>query len=138
MALITEQHSFQQSIGCCNTNFTTGIQSKQFQLRRNHICCHFCISCCSSTATAKNKTTNNLKPICEHIECSEITYYMFLAKKWIFSQFLSATIGPSVARVSAPRTTPSLKMMPTIVVPVFIDFGSLKPFLINISLLNNK
>lgn len=63
---------------------------------------------------------------------------MFLAKKWIFSQFLSATIGPSVALVSAPRTTPSLKMMPTIVVPVFIDFGSLKPFLINISLLNNK
>jgi hypothetical protein len=33
--------------------------------------------------------------------------YMFGAIKWIFSQFLSATIGPSVALVSAPRTTPS-------------------------------
>lgn len=58
----------------------------------------------------------------------EYTYYMFLAKKWIFSQFLSATIGPSVARVSAPRTTPSLKMIPTIVVPVLIAFGGANPF----------
>ena len=27
--------------------------------------------------------------------------------KWIFSQFLSATVEPEVERVSAPRTTPS-------------------------------
>lgn len=77
MALITEQHSFQQCIGCCNTNFTTGIQSKQFQLRRNHVCCHFCISCCSSTATAK-KMTNNLRPICGHIECCELLQLKYL------------------------------------------------------------
>lgn len=44
-----------------------------------------------------------------------------------FSQFLSATIGPSVARVSAPRTTPSLYKHPTIVVPVLVALGGLTP-----------
>lgn len=48
-------------------------------------------------------------------------------------QFLSATIGPSVARVSAPRITPFLKMIPTIVVPVLIVFGARKPPFINAS-----
>jgi hypothetical protein len=37
-----------------------------------------------------------------------------------FSQFLSATMGPSVARVSKPRPTSSLKRQPTMVVPVLI------------------
>jgi len=45
-----------------------------------------------------------------------------------FSQFLSATIGPSVARVSAPRTSPSLKRHPTIVVPVLVALGNGRPF----------
>ena len=40
-----------------------------------------------------------------------------------FSQFLSATIGPSVARVSAPRMIPSLNKHPTMVVPVLVAFG---------------
>jgi len=40
-----------------------------------------------------------------------------------FSQFLSATMSPSVARVSAPRTMPSLKRQPTIVVPVLVALG---------------
>jgi hypothetical protein len=35
-----------------------------------------------------------------------------------FSQFLSHTIVPSVARVSAPSTTPPVKTAPQIVVPV--------------------
>lgn len=52
---------------------------------------------------------------------------MFLARKWIFSQFLSAMMFPDVALVSAPRTTPSLNFIPTIVVPVFVAFGGLKP-----------
>jgi hypothetical protein len=34
---------------------------------------------------------------------------MLGAMKWIFSQFLSATVEPAVDRVSAPRTTPSWK-----------------------------
>jgi hypothetical protein len=33
---------------------------------------------------------------------------MLGAMKWIFSQFLSATVDPDVERVSAPSTTPSL------------------------------
>jgi len=45
-----------------------------------------------------------------------------------FSQFLSATIGPSVARVSAPKTIPSLNKHPTIVVPVLVAFGRGSPF----------
>jgi hypothetical protein len=45
-----------------------------------------------------------------------------------FSQFLSATMGPSVARVSAPSTIPSLKMQPTMVVPVLVALGSTWPF----------
>jgi hypothetical protein len=45
-----------------------------------------------------------------------------------FSQFLSATMGPSVARVSAPRTMPSSKRQPTMVVPVLVAFGSGRPF----------
>lgn len=120
-------------------NLTSRIQSQQFQLRCNRICGHFGIGCCSSTATAikigiELEIVQSLGLII--YDCIHWTYYMFLAKKWIFSQFLSATIGPSVARVSAPRTTPSLKIIPTIVVPVLIAFGSLKPFFISISLLN--
>lgn len=45
-----------------------------------------------------------------------------------FSQFLSATIGPSVALVSAPSTIPSLNRHPTMVVPVLVAFGSGIPF----------
>lgn len=40
-----------------------------------------------------------------------------------FSQFLSATMSPSVARVSAPRMIPSLKRQPTMVVPVLVALG---------------
>src|SRR5258706_9299317 len=45
-----------------------------------------------------------------------------------FSQFLSATIGPLVARVSAPRTMPSWKRQPTMVVPVLVALGTATPF----------
>ena len=45
-------------------------------------------------------------------------YQIFGAMYWIFSQFLSATIVLACARVSTPRITPSLNLMPTMVVPV--------------------
>jgi hypothetical protein len=45
-----------------------------------------------------------------------------------FSQFLSATISPSVALVSAPKTIPSLKRQPTMVVPVLVALGRQRPF----------
>lgn len=44
-----------------------------------------------------------------------------------FSQFLSATIGPVVARVSAPSTIPSLNRQPTMVVPILVAFGRGSP-----------
>jgi hypothetical protein len=44
-------------------------------------------------------------------------------------QFLSDTIVSSVALVSAPRITPSLYNIPTIVVPVFTALGAGKPLL---------
>jgi hypothetical protein len=40
-----------------------------------------------------------------------------------FSQFFSATMGFSVARVSPPRTTSSLKRKPSMVVPVLVATG---------------
>lgn len=51
------------------------------------------------------------------------TYYILGANRWILLQFLSATTFPEVARVSAPKTTPLLKIIPQIVVPVFTAFG---------------
>ena len=60
---------------------------------------------------------------------------MIVSKDWrgklqecTFSQFLSATMGPSVALVSAPRTMPSLKRHPTMVVPVLVALGNGRPF----------
>ena len=41
-------------------------------------------------------------------------------------QFLSATISPPVALVSAPTTTPPLKTAPQMVVPVLVIFGNFK------------
>jgi hypothetical protein len=40
-------------------------------------------------------------------------------------------MGPDVARVSAPRITPSLNFTPTIVVPVDVCLGSEIPFCVN-------
>ncbi|KAH3680006.1 hypothetical protein WICPIJ_008482 [Wickerhamomyces pijperi] len=40
-----------------------------------------------------------------------------------FSQFLSATISPAVALVSAAMTTPLANLTPTIVVPVEVAVG---------------
>ena len=53
-----------------------------------------------------------------------------------FSQFLSATMGPVVARVSAPRTIPSLKRHPTMVVPVLVALGRGSPRVSRNALLN--
>ena len=40
-------------------------------------------------------------------------------------------MGPAVARVSAPRITPSLNFTPTMVVPVDVCRGSATPFCVN-------
>ena len=42
-----------------------------------------------------------------------------------FSQFLSATMLPAVALVSAAKMTASLQINPTMVVPVFVNNGYL-------------
>ena len=55
--------------------------------------------------------------------------YMLGAILCSFLQFLSATMGPPVALVSAPSTTPSLNTTPQMVVPVFTVFGAAKPLL---------
>ena len=49
---------------------------------------------------------------------------MLGANGWIFMQFLSATMLPPVDLVSAPTTTPSLKMAPQMVVPVLVVLGA--------------
>jgi hypothetical protein len=62
------------------------------------------------------------------LSASERACRLHVPRARTFSQFLSATIGPSVARVSAPRTMPSLKRQPTIVVPVLVARGTGMPF----------
>jgi len=46
--------------------------------------------------------------------------------EFTFSQFLSATMGPSVALVSAPNTIPFSYKHPTMVVPVEVALGNPK------------
>jgi hypothetical protein len=81
------------------------------------------ISSCASTAA-----TNVLRYVVD------LTSIIISLHKWLekvcstFSQFLSATIGPPVALVSAPNTMPSLKRQPTMVVPVLVAFGTGIPF----------
>lgn len=54
-------------------------------------------------------------------------HHMFGAIGCNFKQFLSATIVPEVARVSAAKMTPSLNLTPTIVVPVLVKPGGFMP-----------
>ena len=49
------------------------------------------------------------------------------ANRCSFSQFLSATMLPAVARVSAAMTTPPANLQPTIVVPVDVAVGVPNP-----------
>lgn len=63
---------------------------------------------------------------------------MFGAILWIFMQFLLETMSPPVALVSAPKTMPSLKMQPQMVVPVFIIFGAEKPLAARKAFLRNE
>ena len=58
-----------------------------------------------------------------------------------YYRFFSHYILASVALVSAPRTTPSLNIIPAIVVPVFLALGNRAPedvFVIKNSFLNTK
>lgn len=52
------------------------------------------------------------------------------ANRCNFSQFLSATIDPAVALVSAAMMTPPLNLHPTMVVPVDVAVGCVPPFLV--------
>jgi len=74
----------------------------------------------SSTSTA----TSHVGREVVDLSVSSLPCWMY-TDKLTFSQFLSATIGPPVALVSAPRHTPSSSpespppnLSPTIVVPV--------------------
>jgi len=91
-------------------------------IRRNECSGEFGVCGCSSTAASDG--------ICDIMNLqSRIQHPLVCAEGGLrtFSQFLSATIGPSVARVSAPRTIPSLKRHPTIVVPVLVALASWIP-----------
>ena len=57
-------------------------------------------------------------------------HHIFGASLCNFAQFLSATIGPAVALVSAAITTPFLNWQPTIVVPVDVAFGCANPLVV--------
>lgn len=102
----------------------------QFHIRRDQRSGEFCISSCPCTTA-----TDVLSDIVDlryedadaFVRWPYFHIYTLAQTRPTFSQFLSATIGPSVARVSAPRTIPSLNRHPTIVVPVLVAFGGLTP-----------
>ena len=72
-------------------------------------------------ADAMNHTSDQRRGVCaDRVSCLPVTFsvsaavpapqqYMLGAMKWIFSQFLSATVDPAVDLVSAPSTMPSCK-----------------------------
>ena len=90
----------------------------EFHVARYHRCREFGIR--SSTGTAASDGLGNVMNLKGRYEVETRMGGMLLA----FSQFLSATMSPSVARVSAPRMIPSLKRQPTMVVPVLVALGS--------------
>lgn len=129
---------FEHGHGGDHSGFAAGGQRVEFDIARDERGDKLSICCCTSAATSDGLTD---------IECIYIYSHLSVAiqgrEKYdvdngkavhrtsycTFSQILSATIGPAVAHVSAPRTIPSLKRQPTIVVPVLVTFGIFMPLL---------
>ena len=78
----------------------------------------------STSSTASNVVRDEVYLIYASSACA---FRSSVVLQQTFSQFLSATIGPLVARVSAPRTMPSSKRQPTMVVPVLVALGTATP-----------
>ena len=108
------------------------------QLARNHCCNEFGV-CCSPRTTTSDIISNEMYLFAAGGNSHRRTQLQAHPSiNWLLDRptfkdqgmgrrktnFLSATIGPSVARVSAPRHIPPSQTKPTIVVPVLVALGS--------------
>jgi hypothetical protein len=117
-----EQILLQHSHSRHHPRFSTGAQTMQFHIRADHCGRKFCIS--SRACTAATYVLCNVVDLPLGFSACRLK----ASTRLTFSQFLSATIGPSVALVSAPNTIPSLNRHPTMVVPVLVALGRGMPF----------
>ena len=92
----------------------------EFHVGRDEGGGEFCI--CSGSCTTATDVVRNVMDLWDRDEGAG-RLRVHPRMRHTFSQFLSATMGPSVARVSAPRIMPSLNKHPTIVVPVLVALG---------------
>lgn len=106
----------------------------QFNIARDERSDKLCIRCRAGAAASDGLA--NIMNLCFGSPVSYALGRSHSLACCTFSQFLSATIGPAVARVSAPSTIPSLKRQPTIVVPVLVAFGVFTPLLSRKALLS--
>lgn len=118
-----EEHLLEHGHCGHDARLAPALQGVQLHVRRDQRGSKFSIGGCSSTAAA-----DGLSDVVDLAIVLEVENRMLHEPGILtFSQFLSATMGPSVARVSAPRTIPSLKRHPTIVVPVLVALGNGRP-----------
>jgi hypothetical protein len=128
-----EEILLQHSHGRYNAWLTPRVQSMQFHIGGNKCCCEFRVGSRASPATSDivsdimNLNTQMQGKTGKIVIIAKDQRSNMSDLALAFSQFLSATMGPSVARVSAPRTIPSLNKQPTMVVPVLVAFGNGTP-----------
>lgn len=122
----------EHSHSCHHTRLAASGQFMKSHVAGNHVGRKLCIS--SSPSTTTSDIISDIMDL--NMTFQHAVSWMTLART--FSQFLSATIGPSVARVSAPSMTPSLNMQPTMVVPVLVAFGKGTPCDMSSSFLKRK
>ena len=115
--VLPEQVGLEQGHGCDHAGLPACGVSVQVQRGGDHACkqsCDVASSLCSSMASVAH-----IQAVwAEGCAALPVTFsvsaavpapqqYMLGAMKWIFSQFLSATVDPAVDLVSAPSTMPS-------------------------------
>ena len=104
--------------GCYYSGLPAGRECVEFHVRGDEGGSEFSVG--SGTSTTASDVVSDIVDL---VELSDVMCSQYMSSEHTFSQFLSATIGPSVARVSAPKIIPSLKRHPTMVVPVLVALG---------------
>ena len=120
-----EEVLFEHCHGSDNARNAPRRKSVQLHVARDHRRSELRVRC--STRTAASNVLRDIMDLFAVLNIPSSPTQVGIDLR-TFSQFLSATMSPSVARVSAPSTTPSLNRHPTIVVPVLVAFGNGTPF----------
>ena len=125
MSLILEQSLFKHRHSCHYFRLSIRCQSMELNVGRDEGGDKFCVCSCTS-ATAANVLWDVVNLERSPSESAGVMIES-QGQDLTFSQFLSATISPAVALVSAPRTIPFFHKHPTIVVPVLVALGNGRP-----------